>query len=139
MYSLAVTVAQYSGSERERLNYNYTARITGNENDYTLRYTDTDGELSGCETLIHVTEGKRITVSRMGSHSLFMILEKGVRHISRHKTPVLSFDMGVKCTGLCSELSNGILRFGYITDFDGTPSGKIEFDYRFMELRDKNV
>ena len=40
--------------------------LCGTPEDYSLIYTDQDGELEGCVTTLHVENGRRVTMTRTG-------------------------------------------------------------------------
>ena len=111
--------------------------IKGTEDDYTIMYNDTSGDMGSSETLLHVTSGKKVTVNRKGEHRSFIILEKDIRHIAKHKTPQGDFSMGVLCEEIKSDFEKGSLFFSYSTDIELTPVGKIEFTFDFGKSKEK--
>ena len=80
--------------------------LCGTPEDYSLIYTDQDGELEGCVTTLHVENGRRVTMTRTGSYQSELIMELGRRHNCHYATDSLMDEHG------------GKLEFHYTLDFN---------------------
>ena len=131
--NLKVYTVMHSDDDTDNLFLQTKCEIKGTENDYTIKYNDTSGDMGSSKTLLHVTSAKKVTVNRKGEHKSFIILEKDIRHKAQHRTPQGDFSMGVLCEEIKSDFDNGSLLFSYLTDIELTPVGKIEFAFDFSE------
>lgn len=96
------------------------ATIEGDENDYTIRYSET-GELEGCEVSLNVKGKNTVTMMRTGrSYATQLIMEQGKRHNCFYNTPAGELMLGVYAKKVHSTVENGegILRFSYTLDFN---------------------
>lgn len=134
--NLNVYTVIHSDDDTDNLFLQTDCEISGTEDDYTVKYNDTSGDMKNCETLLHITSGKKVTVNRNGEHKSFIILEKDIRHKARHRTPQGDFSMGVLCEEIKSDFEKGKLFFSYRTDIDRTPVGKIEFTFDFGKSKE---
>lgn len=130
-YTLEIVTDQFTDGEREQITMNTTANITGTADDYSITYTDNDGDLKGCVTTLHVLNSRKISITRRGEYNSHIIIEKNVRHLSHHITPYMSFTMGISCLSVDSDFENGTLSFRYATDIEMVPAGEIEFSFKF--------
>lgn len=131
--NLKVCTVIHSDDDTDKLFLQTECEISGTQDDYTLMYNDTSGDMGSSETLLRVTSGKKVTVNRKGEHKSFIILEKDIRHKAQHKTPQGDFSMGVLCEEIKSDFEKGSLFFSYLTDIELTPVGKIEFTFDFSK------
>lgn len=69
--------------------------LSGTPEDYSLIYTDQDGELEGCVTTLRVENGRRVTMTRAGSYQSELIMELGRRHNCHYTTPYGELMIGV--------------------------------------------
>ena len=129
-FLISVLTKQMIEGEKEELEIMTKAFLDGENDDYVITYTEEEDDGSKSETVLRVEGKKRITVSREGSISTHMVIEKGMRNLSHHVTPYGAFSMGVTATEIESDISEkgGILRFKYMTDLETAPLGEIEFD-----------
>lgn len=106
------------------------AEFKGNSDDYYITYTEDEGDRKGCKTTIHVETGSCVTITRTGTYSSHMIIEKNQRHLSQHATPYGSFGIGVSALDITSQMdeNGGRLNFAYSTDIELRPVGEIEID-----------
>ena len=96
------------------------ATIEGDENDYTIRDSET-GDLDGCEVALNVKDKKTVTMTRTGNvYSTQLIVEQGKRHNCFYNTPAGELMLGVYAKKVHStvEKGEGILRFSYTLDFN---------------------
>ncbi len=128
---IKIVTKQYTEGETEEIVMHVAAKICGCDDDYSITYRDSEGDLEGCETVLHISRGRRISITRKGPYSSHIIIEKNVRHLSHHNTPAGSFIMGMSCNEIRSDFSNGKLYFSYSTDIEMVPIGEIEFDFEF--------
>ena len=128
---IKIVTKQCTEGETEKTVMHTAAKITGTGDDYSITYFDEDGDLEGCETTLHISRGRRISINRRGPFSSHMVIEKSVRHLSHHETPAGSFIMGMSCKEIDSDFDNGRLHFSYATDVEMVPISDIEFDFEF--------
>lgn len=128
---IKIVTRQTSDGDTEEIVMHTEANIKGSDDDYFITYRDDDGDLEGCETTLHVSRGRRISINRRGPYSSHIIIEKSVRHLSHHNTPAGSFLMGMSCNEINSDFGSGKLHFSYSTDIEMVPIGDIEFDFEF--------
>ena len=96
------------------------ATIEGDDNDYTIRYSET-GELEGCEVALNVKDKNTVTMTRTGRFlTTQMIMEQGKRHNCFYNTPAGELMIGVYTKSVYSSVENGegILMFSYTLDFN---------------------
>lgn len=96
------------------------ATIEGNDNDYTIRYSET-GELEGCEVALNVKNKNTVTMTRTGKlFATQMIMEQGKRHNCFYNTPAGELMIGVYTKSVDSSVENGegVLKFSYTLDFN---------------------
>lgn len=93
----------------------------GDENNYTLRYSES-GEFDGCDISLNVEDKNKITMTRTGSGSFHtqLIMEKGRRHNCCYSTPAGEMMIGVFANMVSSDVKadGGNLRFRYTLDFN---------------------
>lgn len=112
------------------------AEVEGSENDYTIFYDEKSEEMQGCHTAIHVTDGRCVCISRTGSYSTELRMEKGKRNQCAYITPVGQFTMGVYASRVISEYSDKRIKldFSYTLDFNNELMSKnrvkIEAEYK---------
>ena len=136
-YIMTLVSRQNIEGEKEEIEMTALVDFAGSEDDYTIRYTDEEGDLAGCVTTLHVENGNRITMSREGDYASHMIIEKNVRHVSQNVTPYGMLAFGRSSLEVDSKVKNGngTLKFRYSTDVDMHPLGEIEFN---ITLRQRN-
>lgn len=96
------------------------ATFEGNEDDYTIQYSET-GELEGCVVSLNVKDKKIVTMTRTGtSYATELIMEQGKRHNCFYNTPVGELMLGVYAKSVYSNVSDGegVLKFSYTLDFN---------------------
>lgn len=130
-----MTSSQLIEGEKETIIVDTEAEITGNADNYKIAYIETQGDTAGEETVIHVTGGKRLTISRKSSKAMssLIILERGVRHITRYSSSGMSFNLGMSCSEMTSDFEGGKLYFRYESDMELVPIGEIEFEFLFQK------
>ena len=95
--------------------------LEGDEDDYTLRYTEYFGDGLSSNTTIRVTGGKRVCILRTGDIDTELVVEEGRRHQSVYDTPFGSMTVGVYANAVHSAViaSGGELFMEYTVDIDG--------------------
>lgn len=109
------TDGQVESSELETV-----AEVCGAENDYTIEYDEQSEEMKGCHTTVHVTDGSCVHITRKGSYSTELKMDKGKRNQCCYITPVGQISMGVFTSRVISEFTekNIKLDFTYTLDFN---------------------
>lgn len=131
---IKITSSQCVEGEKETIIVDTDALISGDENNYTISYIETQGDTAGQETILNIRDGKKISIRRKGSQfNSLIIIEKGIRHITHYTNSELSFNMGMSCSELSSDFSGGRLYFKYETDMELVPIGEIEFEFIFRK------
>ena len=128
-YFITIHITQNANGEKQSLDMTTHASLQGTDEDYTIHYTDSTGDLAGTPTEIRVENGKRITVTRAGEFQTNLVLEPQVRHQTHYQTPYGPFMIGVCALQVESAVTQngGTLLFRYCTDVDMVPLGEIEF------------
>lgn len=90
------------------------------EDGYKVRYKESGEGYEGCFVTLAVEKGK-VTMTRKGSLTTEMIMEKGKRHTCAYATPVGIMDLGVYTTQIKSDVTEngGRLFFSYSLWADG--------------------
>lgn len=129
-YLVTIVTRQEIEGERDLLEVTTHGHLEGEGDSYTLIYTEQEEDGTESTTKLQVEKGNLITVSREGSISTYMLIEKEMRHLSHHVTPYGSFSMGVCGNEISSDMTaeGGKLKFSYATDIEKNPLGMIEFD-----------
>ena len=131
---IKIVTTQYSDDDKETIIVNTDAAISGNKDDYTIAYTETQGDTAGEETVIRVRNSKKLSISRKNALvSSLIILEKNVRHVTHYSNSGLNFNMGMSCSEMISDFEGGRLYFRYETDMDMVSIGEIEFEFNFRK------
>ncbi|MCQ2484031.1 MAG: DUF1934 domain-containing protein [Clostridia bacterium] len=109
------TDGQVENSELETV-----AEVSGTENDYKIEYDEQSEEMKGCHTTVHVTDGCCVHITRKGSYSTELMMDKGKRSQCCYITPVGQISMGVFTSRVISEFTekNIKLDFTYTLDFN---------------------
>lgn len=98
-----------------------SAGFFGMENGaYSVKYEETDNELSGCVTTLRVEAPNKISMLRSGKYTTEMVFEKDRRHICYYSTPFGEMMMGIYSRKVVSELdeNGGFINFSYTIDFN---------------------
>lgn len=105
-----------------------TGTLEFNEKGFVITYNETDEELFGCTTTLHVDGGERIAMTRSGSFNTDLIIEKERRHSCFYSTPYGELIMGVYGKSIVSDMTEkgGTLNFRYTLDFNSTPASENE-------------
>ncbi len=129
-YLVTVVTRQEIEGERDLLEVTTHGHLEGEDDSYTLIYTEQEEDGSESTTKLQIKKDSSVTVNREGSIATYMIIEKDVRNLSHHVTPYGSFSMGVCGKEIISEMTDegANLRFSYATDIENNPLGVIEFD-----------
>ncbi|MBQ8029453.1 MAG: DUF1934 domain-containing protein [Clostridia bacterium] len=129
-FLITMVTHQNVEGEKQVLEMTSVADFSGSADDYYISYVDSDGDMKGCRTTLHVEKGELITIRREGDFDSHIIVEKNTRHVSHHNTPYGIFTMGISAIDVESVMTGegGKLRFRYATDIDMHPVGEIEFD-----------
>lgn len=96
------------------------ATIDGNEDDYTIAYSET-GDLDGCEVTLNVKNKNTVTMTRTGNmYATQLIMEQGKRHNCFYNTPAGELMLGVYAKNVFSSVNDGegVLKFSYTLDFN---------------------
>lgn len=87
----------------------YTVSVNGTleygDGRYTLAYTEYDGELKGCKTLVTVEGGDSVSVAREGGYSTELKLKNGERRTSVYSTPYGEFSLGLFTNRVFTDMS----------------------------------
>ena len=128
-YLISIHIAQNANGEKQALDMTTHAALQGSPEDYSIRYTDSTGDLAGTETVIRVENRRCITIDRAGEFQTNLFLEPQVRHQTHYRTPYGEFMIGVCALHVQSDITEagGTLVFRYCTDVDMVPLGEIEF------------
>lgn len=135
---IRIVSTQYAEGDKNSVIVDTEALVKGVADDYTVSYTETQGDTAGEETLLHITNKRRVSIRRKSSaFNSLIIIEKGIRHITHYRTAEISFNMGMSCSEFVSDFENGRLYFRYETDMDLVPIGEIEFEYIFRKTEEQ--
>ena len=130
---IRIISSQLAGEDKETVIVDTDAEISGNAGDYTISYIESQGDCAGEETCLHVRDARKITIRRRNNNAApFIILEKGIRHITHYSvSSCSSFNMGMSCSVIESDFEGVRLFFRYETDVELVPIGEIEFEILF--------
>lgn len=129
-YLIDVSSSLTDENDKKEFRITTNARYTGQDDDYTIIYSDMDDDMNTCTTSLHVQGGNMITIRREGGAISHIILEKEKRHVSQHTTPYGMFTMGISTDDIRSAIHDGCgtLYFRYTTDVDMMPVNIMEFN-----------
>ncbi|MGN1118008.1 MAG: DUF1934 domain-containing protein [Acutalibacteraceae bacterium] len=134
---IKIISSQYAEDDKETIIAHTEAVVSGESDDYTITYIETQGDLVGEKTSLRVRNGRKVSISRKSpAFSSLIIIERGIRHITHYSNSGLSFNMGISCSELVSDFEGGRLYFRYETDMDLVPIGEIEFEFIFRKTED---
>lgn len=138
---IEVSSSLFEDNEKKEFQITTNAEYKGEDNDYTILYSDTDEDMKECTTLLHVENGNLITIHRQGEALSHLVLEKSRRHISQHETPFGMFTMGISTDDIRSAVHNGkgTLYFRYTTDVDMMPVNIMEFNIKLLSKEKADV
>lgn len=105
-----------------------TGTLDFTEKGFVITYSETDEELFGCTTTLHVDGDERISMTRSGSFNTDLIIEKDRRHSCFYSTPYGELIMGVYGKNIVSDMTEkgGTLCFRYTLDFNSMPASENE-------------
>lgn len=109
-----------SDGELQTMAMTTVGSLQGTPEDYSLSYTDEDGELAGCVTTLHVKSGRCVTMTRTGNYRSELVMELGRRHNCHYTTPYGELMIGVSTQKIDSAMgeNGGRLEFHYTLDFN---------------------
>ena len=88
---IEVENTQTLGGRDEKYTVSVNGTLEYGDGRYTLAYTEYDGELKGCKTLVTVEGGDSVSVAREGGYSTELKLKNGERRTSVYSTPYGEF------------------------------------------------
>ena len=80
---IEVENTQTLGGRDEKYTVSVNGTLEYGDGRYTLAYTEYDGELKGCKTLVTVEGGDSVSVAREGGYSTELKLKNGEAYIQR--------------------------------------------------------
>lgn len=92
---IEVENTQTLGGRDEKYTVSVNGTLEYGDGRYTLAYTEYDGELKGCKTLVTVEGGDSVSVAREGGYSTELKLKNGERRTSVYSTPYGEFSLGL--------------------------------------------
>ena len=120
--NVVITVCdiQTMDGETEKIEESVVGTLSGSKKRYTIKYTEYDGEMTGCDTTITVSDGSSVSITRKGTYTTEMLLENGKRSSSLYTTPYGTFTIGIFAKEVRSDLteSGGTLSMKYTIDFN---------------------
>ncbi len=121
--SVEVKVHSECRSEDETIPMDvYTTGNLYEKQDHLYLVYDAKEEDGGTSrTMLKVEPGKRVTMTKKGSHELHFVLEEGTHSVGYYSIPEGTLSMGVMTTRLEDQLTpaGGYLKLGYTTDSGG--------------------
>lgn len=133
---IRITDTHDSDGSIDRAEMETVAEVEGSEADYKIFYDEKSEEMKGCHTVVHVTGGHCVSISRTGSYNTELRMEKGKRNQCAYTTPVGQITMGVYTSRVISEFSDKKIKldFSYTLDFNNELLSKnrvkIEAEYK---------
>ena len=136
-YLVTVLVTQITDGEKDVIEMTTHASLVFDGEDYTLSYKEESQEEGKISTVIRVTGGRVINVSREASINSRYTIEEGVRHLSHHVADFGSFSVGISAKSVESDMTEkgGTLDFRYITDISGQAAGEVEFKIKVVRKK----
>lgn len=107
--------------ESEKITVSVVGEFFSEENGFTVKYPELEGEMQGCNTEIKCEGKECVTVTRHGeSYRSELIIENQKRHSCFYSTPHGEFTMGIFTKSIESNVSKngGKLKFNYTIDFN---------------------
>lgn len=92
---ITVSDKQIIDGEAEKYEITVVGKCFGTPSNFTIEYTEYNGEMNGCDTKIVITGGTNVSVVRKGAYNSEMIFEHEKRHSCHYATPFGSFTLGV--------------------------------------------
>lgn len=131
-YLITVITVQQADGETDTLEMTTHASLVFDGDSYTITYNEDDSQEGESTTVLKVTGGRVIEVTREGAINSSLTIEEGVRHLSHHVTPYGAFSLGISGKTVESDITEdgGRLVFRYATDTEMNLIGEIEFDIK---------
>ena len=125
-----ITDKHFQDGEEACAELTTTGTLEFTENGFIITYEETGEELTGCTTKLYVEGDERISMTRTGSFTTDLIIEKERRHTCFYSTPYGELIMGVYGKSIASDISEngGSLKFRYTLDFNSTPASENELE-----------
>ena len=116
---IEVENTQTLGGRDEKYTVSVNGTLEYGDGRYTLAYTEYDGELKGCKTLVTVEGGDSVSVAREGGYSTELKLKNGERRTSVYSTPYGEFSLGLFTNRVFTDMSEngGTLETEYTLEF----------------------
>ncbi|MCR4925789.1 MAG: DUF1934 domain-containing protein [Clostridiales bacterium] len=132
-----IVAKQKTADNEDTMSVTTVGTFSGNEDDYKVVYSDMEGELAGSTTTLRVQNKEMVTMTRDGSYSSQLIIEKQRRHNCHYMTPYGELVMGVFAKDVKSEVdeNGGKLEFKYTIDFN---SGLVCVNHMTISIKGAN-
>ncbi len=121
-YIIKINDLHKAGSEKESSELITTGSLRFFGEDYKIRYKETSEGLDDCFVTLSYENGSCVTMTRSGSFTAQMIMEKGKRHTCVYETPMGSLSLGIYTHKVESTMTpeGGKLIFSYTLDANGS-------------------
>lgn len=134
---LDITSRHQTADDEATISLTTVGTFSGDENDYTVVYTNIDGELAGCTTTVRVLDKKTVTVTQEGPYTSQFIIEKNRRHNGQYVTPYGEVVIGAFAKYIKSDVdeNGGLLDFDYTLDFN---SDLVSVNHMTISVKEEN-
>ena len=121
-YIITIKDTHIVGDEKESSELMITGGLNFFDGGYKIRYKETDEGYEGCFITLKCENGKKVTMTRLGSFSTQMIMELDKRHICCYSTPMGELSLGVYASKVESDVTpeGGTLKMVYSLDIEGS-------------------
>lgn len=126
--------AQSPQEEGEAVRLLTTGTLTGEKDDWRLRYTETQPDGGGTHEITVTMNRGVVTMERQGDYETSMVFEKGCRFEGSYATPYGALDMGVYATRVKYQVdpsAGGEVSLQYQLDLQGQFAAMHELHIRF--------
>ena len=135
-----MTICDYHEQDGEKTQSEFKTVCTfeGDENYYSLAYSENGVGPALSHITIKVTGKKRVEVTRRGEFNTQLIIEKDTRHTCFYETPFGEFTIGVYSDKVHSDIdeNGGTLELGYSLDFNSGFASKNKMTITLKEAAD---
>lgn len=129
---ITIKTKQSDGNNTEQTEIITSGKYKKTDDGYVMSYNDTEATgYEGSKTTLTVFDGdEKVIMSRTGSSTSQLTIEKGVKHHCHYGTPYGPFMLGITANDIMSSLTDdgGKLNFKYVIDIDSGYMGDFDIN-----------
>ncbi len=133
---LSITGIQDTGGDKDKIELITNGTLQKSGNEYIIDYEETiETGMEDTHTRISAS-AEKVIITRSGSRSSQLLLEKGKRHLNHYDTGYGQIVMGISTSKIDNTIAlNGELRVAYSIEMNHTLASKNSFFLKIKEVQ----